>query len=527
MIRTIIVDDDFLVRAYLKQLGAWEKAGYEIVADLRDGEEALKAAEELGPDLIITDISMPLMDGIELIRRIREQNQSVYIIVLSCHDDFEYVKEAMKLGADEYVLKNSLNEDSLYEMLENTGRHMESRRAKYQETDRSKRLMEMGRHALKYHYFNGLLTGSFTEVEREEKKREAGIRASYINSAVISMCVPEWGNLKYRCSQVELEQFGQRFLQKLLKELKIREEDADSLECVYLGEGVFCCFIDLSDLRRSSVMKQRLTSVAATCFRCCKEETILMEVGVSNICFGEEGIRQAYQQAREMLKLGFYMDGTILYYEESPESEKVLPEEAKDFLEDARMLADRQEYDAFCRRFACVKESFERRYTDYRLVIRWIRELDQKLLVERSQEEYAGICKIGQLSDLCEDYHQKLFLEKRKILPEGISPAVRKVVDYLHTHYKEQIGLSDAAEAAGLNSAYLSYLFKQEMGTGFSGYLLDLRLECAKKLLAGTNDKVKDVAAGSGFNDYHYFSKAFKKQVGVSPADYRRQNQDI
>lgn len=525
MIRVIIVDDDFLVRTYLKQLNAWGKAGYEIVADVRDGEEALKAVEELGPDLVITDISMPLMDGIELIRRIRERNQSVYIIVLSCHDDFEYVKEAMKLGADEYVLKNSLNEDSLCEMLKNTSRQMESRRKKYQETDESKRLMEMGRHALKYHYFNGLLAGSFSEKEREEKKKAAGIHARYVNSAVISMFVTEWGSLKFQYTQGELERFAQRFLQKLLEGLKNREEDADCLECVYLGEGVFCCFIDLSDLRRSSLMKQRLTSVATTCFRCCKEEDLQMEEGVSNICFGEEGIRQAYQQAREMLKLSFYVDGTILYYEESPESEKVLPEEADTFLKEADALAGRQEYERFCKNFTDAVKTFEQQYTDHRLVMRWIRELDQKLGVERSQEEYAGICKIGQVADLCEDYRQKLFLEKKKVLPEGVSPAVRTVVDYLHTHYKEQIGLSDAAEAAGLNSAYLSYLFKQELGTGFSNYLLDLRLECAKQLLCSTNDKVKEVAAKSGFNDYHYFSKAFKKQVGVSPADYRRQNQ--
>ena len=115
MIRTVIVDDDFLVRSYLKQLGAWERADYQIAADARDGEEALNIIEKLGPDVVVTDISMPLMDGIELIRRIREQNQAVYIIVLSCHDDFEYVKQALSLQAVDYILnipkftkKNSL-----------------------------------------------------------------------------------------------------------------------------------------------------------------------------------------------------------------------------------------------------------------------------------------------------------------------------------------------------------------------------------------------------------------------------------
>lgn len=97
-------------------------------------------------------------------------------------------------------------------------------------------------------------------------------------------------------------------------------------------------------------------------------------------------------------------------------------------------------------------------------------------------------------------------------------------VSYLHEHYREQIGLSEAAGEAGLNPAYFSFLFKQEMGIGFSAYLLELRMERAKALLRGTNDKIKEVAYQVGFNDYHYFSKAFKKLTGMSPLDYRKQN---
>ena len=121
MFRTLLVDDDFLVRSYLKTLNAWEKAGYEVVKDVQDGEEALHVLEEEKIDVIITDISMPLMDGIELIRHIREEKENIYIMVLSCHDDFEYVKEAMRLGADEYILKNTLDEDTLLEILESPG----------------------------------------------------------------------------------------------------------------------------------------------------------------------------------------------------------------------------------------------------------------------------------------------------------------------------------------------------------------------------------------------------------------------
>lgn len=170
MYRTLVADDDFLVRSYLKTLDSWEKAGYEIVDDAEDGEEAYGFLQKEKIDVLVTDLTMPVMDGIELIRKIREENRDIYIIVLSCHDDFEYVKEAMRLGADEYVLKNSLDEDSLYDTLEKSARLIEKRREKSQEQARTRKLIHLGSHALKYYFFNGLISGMLKNQAREEKR---------------------------------------------------------------------------------------------------------------------------------------------------------------------------------------------------------------------------------------------------------------------------------------------------------------------------------------------------------------------
>ena len=174
MYRTLVADDDFLVRSYLKTLDSWEKAGYEIVDDAEDGEEAYGFLQKEKIDVLVTDLTMPVMDGIELIRKIREENRDIYIIVLSCHDDFEYVKEAMRLGADEYVLKNSLDEDSLYDTLEKSARLIENRRKKSQEQAQARKLIHLGSHALKYYFFNGLISGMLKNQAREEKRVEAG-----------------------------------------------------------------------------------------------------------------------------------------------------------------------------------------------------------------------------------------------------------------------------------------------------------------------------------------------------------------
>lgn len=524
MFTTIIVDDDFLVRSYLKQLRAWEKAGFEITADVRDGEEALNAVEELQPDVVVTDISMPLMDGIELIRQLRQGRQNPYIIVLSCHDDFEYVKEAMRLGANEYVLKNTLNEETLYDMLKKAAQQMEGMQKQARKEDQTQRLIKMGSQSLKFHYFNGILAGSLTGERKEEKRIEAGITGKYVNSAVISTFIPGWAGLRGEHPALELEQYSQGFLQRLIERLELLPgPESRYVEVVYLGEGVFCCFLDMSDIRRTSLMKQRLTSAASACFQCCQDETFSFAVGVSSICFGEEGIRQAYQQAREMMKLSFYEDGEILYYDGQPVSSGELPISAEQLLNQIQELAEGRRYDEMESAFEQVVKDFRGALTDAHLVIHWLKDVNQKLGVEKNPEFYGSIVSANQLLDVCREYRMLLASENRKEVPKGVSAVIRRVIDYLHLHYKEQIGLTEAAEEVSLNSAYLSYLFKQEMGIGFSNYLLDIRIESAKVLLENTNYKIKDVAAEAGFNDYHYFSKAFKKQTGHSPADYRRE----
>lgn len=117
MKKVLIVDDDFLVRTYLKQMINWESHGFYIIGDAKNGREALELLQRDGVDILIADVSMPIMDGIELTRRVKKFSPSTHILILSCHDDFVYVKEAMKLGIDDYLLKNDLSEETLLDAL--------------------------------------------------------------------------------------------------------------------------------------------------------------------------------------------------------------------------------------------------------------------------------------------------------------------------------------------------------------------------------------------------------------------------
>ena len=117
MYRVIIADDDFLVRTYLKQMIPWQDQGFLIIGDAKNGQEAMQLLQQEEADILITDVSMPIMNGIELTRWIKNNSPTTHVLVLSCHDDFVYVKEAMKLGIDDYILKNDLTPETLLEAL--------------------------------------------------------------------------------------------------------------------------------------------------------------------------------------------------------------------------------------------------------------------------------------------------------------------------------------------------------------------------------------------------------------------------
>ena len=237
---------------------------------------------------------------------------------------------------------------------------------------------------------------------------------------------------------------------------------------------------------------------------------------------GEEGIRQAYQQAREMMKIRFYEKKDILYFEGCKKVDSVLPESAEKLAGNMLSMKAGNERKKAEELWEQVLTDCRKRYTDGRILVQWLKKMNQTAGIERDSIWYDEIEDIEELAEKGNSCIAELFAEGAEEVPEGISYAVKKALEFIREHYEEPISLQNVADAAAVNPAYLSYLFKQEMEIGFSNYVQELRMDCAKKLLSGTNCKVKDVALRSGFGDYHYFSKTFKKITGMSPAEYRK-----
>ena len=201
MKRVLIVDDDFLVRTYLKQMINWEELGFFIVGDAKNGAEAIEILQKDGADIIIADVSMPIMNGIELTRFVKKNSPRTHILILSCHDDFIYVKEAMKLGIDDYLLKNNLTEETLIDALNKISFEEEENSADIE------RFAIIGRKKLREDFFEAFDAGNPSEKLASDADLDINFK-----SATVSMIIPKnWRQREELLTETERENFLSAF----------------------------------------------------------------------------------------------------------------------------------------------------------------------------------------------------------------------------------------------------------------------------------------------------------------------------
>ncbi|MBS7223891.1 MAG: response regulator [Clostridiaceae bacterium] len=501
----LIVDDDALVRMFLKQIVPWEDRGYTIVGDARDGEEALEKIEELHPDILLTDMSMSGMDGVELIQRAKADGFDGGVVVLSCHEDFSYVKTAMQLGADEYLLKNHLNGPDLLRVMDTVRDKLESRRA---ERGQLRAYARKGLRAMQHELLETLLAQENLPFDRQlSMTRDAGLHGNYYRCAVLLARLP--GAAAEQTARF-LELCGQFAAKHHAEAVRCRKED-----CALL--------IDLSDLPAVSVQRETISQLASVVASYAWRYLGLpVSVGISSIHEGSGALSAALRQASEAVITAFYKDGTYWYGEDSASLTDKLPPAAQIFEQQVGewvACGDAAQTEAAYR---AALEAIGRARVQPGLVLYWLRRCDLSAGTQREEKDYAVLHSFSDYLPLGAAYTARARLCGRDGLPDEISPAIAAAVRFIRSHFSEQLTLAQTAEQAGLTQNYFSSLFKQEIGMGFSSYLTDCRLKYVCRRLTQSSDIIKQIAADAGFLDYQHFCRTFKKHLGVSPAEFRK-----
>ncbi len=516
-----LVDDDEIIRMGLRSIIEKSDLNCTVVGEASDGELALQGLEQCSDsiDLLITDIRMPVMDGLELIKQVREKEkfQLMKIIVLSGYDEFKYVRSAFMDGAVDYLLK-PINKNEFLEILK-----------KIQEAVDYEAEMENNRKESHQLFVAATLNQLFhnpmkNKVEEEKNLKKAGVNLDQDYYFVMICRIDNF----YKQNLEHMEYAGA--LDKIyhhIEKWKKGQEDYRLLQYINRTEIVY--LISASEEISPSLISHELYQ------ELCKAEIAdtTYTLGAGNVSIGLENAKLAYQEALDAAEARFYLgrshcisynevkDKTIdLNYNLEPNLNKLTQYiELYDYINCKKII------DAIFLDLGYIKAIKFRRY---------MRELMDLLILRVKDFQEALLC--------CAHEYQ-FYLENINTYNElkaYLSAVIKDVVDYIRNerekrskiriemakkyiseHYKEGITLNDVADYIELNASYFSNLFKTEVGTNFSDYLLEVRMRMARKLLRDPTIKVYEIGCMVGYEDAVSFGRAFKKKVGMSPKEYR------
>ncbi|MGM9630465.1 response regulator transcription factor [Butyricicoccus sp.] len=493
MKKIILADDDFLVRSYLSQLVDWEANGYMLAGVAQDGEQALELAEKLKPDIVIADIDMPVMNGIALLQKLKEKRNPARVVMLSCHDDFEYVKEAMRIGADEYLLKDAVTPEKLLQTLKEIAPAESDAAAE----DTKELTEEQERKQLLQ-----LLEGTVLSCE------------SIAPDAVIAVRLTEYEETMAYQPVEQRELFYHSFRQTCEGAGRNLEE----VRCVHVRGGLFAvlCQFHAGMSRQSQQLALRETA-SSLVQEADRHFAIAVKVGVSDAAEYSTDTSVCWSGAKDALEHAFYQPGSIFYAWQCGKMGNMLPRAAEEFLKEAEELAAHRDSAEIKTMLAAALESFSQEQTRESLVAGWLHSADRKLGVETRPmpKRFSDLREIVQVyPTVCEE-----------MLPDvgQYSKGVADTIRFIQEHYRENISLTDAANAVHLTTTYLSFVFHKETDITFSEYLQSCRINHAKELLERTNERVREIGALVGYNDNRHFSRIFKKTTGMTPQEYRKE----
>lgn len=525
----MIVDDEAIFRRGLRAMIAASDKEWDIVADARDGYEALELLEQHRPDVVLTDIRMPRMDGLQLQRIARERFPELQVVVISGYEDFTYAQQSMRSGARDYLMK-PVEREELLRVLSSVKQDWLN---KHKEHDHD--VVPEGqelRQQVAAQLVAGIMQSNVQQMHLDLLS-QIGIELTdpYYNCMVIKLDKDSVDNDRYRTTdpslfQLYIQQFVQEMINFRMKGFSFVFSDTEVAALVNLPDAAEG---ERQLLKLAESVRMQIKSLS----------NLTVTIGVGRPVKGFESMLTAFREAQMALIYRLVVGGDkVLEYEQSVKHQLFQSERKKwswealerainegrlhgiDDLVDSviiELCQQAQTPELVHQQICKLLIHYYERSEDLGLTKAWLGGRDiRKLLID--------ICSISSRGELMEVSRQ-LFGSLTAVIAAGNrqldSDPVAIALHYIEQHYVEPITLTDIAEHVYLNSAYFSTLFKQKVGKTFIEYVTDLRIEDAKKRLASTDEKIASVADATGFSNIRHFNRVFKNETGLVPKEYR------
>lgn len=515
-VRILIVDDEPLVRIGIKSAIDWEAQGVAIVGEAGDGEEALRMIMEIAPDVVLLDIKMPKMDGIEVLRVIKERQLPVQTIVLSSFDDITYVKEALKLGAFDYFHKPDMNERELTAMLKNVREQFGSRGtpAQAESAAAGNRKEKMLYDALHGHVHD---------------LHETGLKEG--NIYVVLFKIKNYHTVIQRYTK-ETESILPNTVQNVVSEILSTEKEVEYLQLDEQCSVVFISNSELKSLLASLTRVNKMVQMISSALK--RFVNIDIVLGISDWFADFGGIQKGYEQAGTALAHQFYNpDTSIFYYQHLKQKSESIYKQADAYLsqmksalrEEAndRFMELLSKWETFLEQEECMEEKDVRKVYEGLLFMIGESTGTPGGTVQEDVTAFEEIHHFQQLSAAYRALFEERYKRRYQLEHKGYSQLTRNIMEYTEEHYPESLSLKLFGDLFHVSPNYVSRLFKQEVGQGLFDYINELRIEKAKILLKDYRYKIYDVAEMVGFNNQAHFAIVFQKYTGFSPKQYRKE----
>ncbi len=528
MMKVILIDDEKMALEYLENIVSWEMYGFEVVGTLTDARQALKVFRKTRPDLVVSDVCMQGMDGLDFAAAIREIDQNTHILFLSGYKNFDYVKEAIRLGIDDYLLKSDMDEELFATKILKIREKIEREQQKKQYTE-SMIFKELFLKNVEEKEYKGIL--GETEYIRLHKK--------YYYMILTQRRIPRFLSEYFPglCQEGYLDEF---YLKMLVQKQS-----------------------DLGELKNIAVFAVSDTDVLAV-FELKGNVISQKDIYQRLYCLADRIFREVNQRDKNSFDLFFYSEGCAVrpfgkFYRENrsqfdrcyvrqnpqimelmicsppvPEGQAELTVSWEQICETLRVV-DRERMAAYMDTVLTAIEQED--YITYLWYVKGIVMAMSRfeLLLKGVQSgrrfslsESAGQYDLRNPYDMVKFFQYK-FEEISRISGEqyetAYSSSIQEAMSYIQKNYAcEDMSTNLVAKQVNLSVSWLSTKFKEEVGVGISDYLNNLRIQKAKQLFDEQDYMIYEVAGKVGFASSQYFSKIFKQITGVTPNEYRRMN---
>ena len=494
MYRVLLADDDPSILETLSTTVCWQQFGVDALFTASDGCRVLEIMSEHQVDLLITDIKMPNMDGLTLLKEVRVRYPDTHCILLTAYGEFEYARTAIRLGVENYLLK-PLNTVELESTIEKALDNI------YTSRKTSRQLFENN---LLLRWANGSLAGP-------ELSERAGFLN--INLYLLNYCVVK---LEKKRASLSLSAYCQACVKQLEDnyEVYLFQDDQDQLFFIIGG---------------SLISPEVLNEVCAgEAYRMGISDSVILSFG--SVVKNADQLPISYQSTRRTQQACFQK---IAPGQTLPEPERKDPE-IDLMVQKLNQLFQNKE-DTRQERLAAFAKDLSLRMLPVPLAQNVLTQATDKLFMQefpahpealeqlRSQigllRSGADAQNLSGIHTLTEQLEHAYFLYR--YYRDQLSPVIRAAVQYIHRHYAEGISIQEFCLKNKMSSPYLGYLFKKETGLFFNNYLTQYRICSSIPLLMDTDLSVNDIAARVGFSYTGYYITCFRKQMGMSPAKYR------